>query len=387
MAPTQPSPVAAKPTISCLANDGTVLSASACLNADIFEAELATHPDREFASHIVHACRYGVDIGFEGVRTPYVCDNWPSVHQFADAVEQNIEKDLQLGRKLGPFSSPPRDNFVGSPMGAFEKRSSSKVRTIHDLSYAPDGYTSVNENISPEKFSMSYMSVDDVVHRIKQTGRHTLLAKLDLADAFHHIMVRSEDWELLGSSYCHSSKDSPMYYMSTVLPFGLRSSPKLFNDFADATQWIMLNNGTSFVDHYLDDYITLGPPDSSVCHKNLDIMLETCTQVGFAVNPSKVKGPATVLEFLGIIIDTDTMELRISDERLSSVMDELEKWRMKKKGRKRDILSLIGKLVFVSKVVRSGRSFVRRLIEVAKKVKNLNHSVRLNKQFQADIAW
>ena len=357
------------------------------MDADAFETELTNHPDREFVSHIVHACKFGVDIGFEGERTPYVCDNWPSVRQFAEAVEKDIQKDLQLGRKLGPFSCPPRDNFVGSPMGAFEKRSSSKVRTIHDLSWAPDGLLSVNSHISPEKFTMSYMSVDDVVHRIKQTGRHTLLAKLDLADAFHHIMVRSEDWELLGSSYRRSSKDSPMYYMSTVLPFGLRSSPKLFNDFADATQWIMLNKGASFVEHYLDDFITVGPPDSSVCQGNLDLMLRTCAEVGFAVNPSKVKGPSSVLEFLGIIIDTDMMELRISEERLGSVMDELDKWRSKKRGRKRDILSLIGKLVFVSKVVLSGRSFVRRLIEVSKKVANLNHSVRLNKEFQADISW
>ena len=43
------------------------------------------------------------------------------------------------------------------------------------------------------------MSVDDVANRIKSLGRNTLVTKLDLADAFHHIVVRPEDWELLGS--------------------------------------------------------------------------------------------------------------------------------------------------------------------------------------------
>ena len=234
---------------------------------------------------------------------------------------------------------------------------------------------------------MSYMSIDDAVHCIKQMGHHTLLAKLDLADAFHHIMVQPIAWELLGSSYRHNRSDPPQYFMSTVLPFGLRSSPKLFNDLAQATEWIMIDKGVSVVYHYLDDYITLGPPQNSACQNNLDIMLQTCAEVGFAVNPRKVKGPSTVLEFLGIVIDTNRMELRISEERLCNILDELENWRGKKRGKKRDILSLVGKLLFIAKVVRSGRSFVRRLIEVSKKVKNLNHSVRLNKQFQADITW
>ena len=378
--------MAAGPAVSCLADNGTVLSVSPCLSADAFETGLANHPDTEFVSYIVNTCKYGVDIGYEGDRSSQVCKNWPSVEKYADAVEQNIHKDLSLGRKLGPFAAPPFRNFVGSPMGAFEKRSSSKIRIIHDLSWPQDG-TSINAHISPEQFSMSYMSVDDVVQQIRQTGQHTLLAKLDLADAFHHVMVRPVDWELLGSSYQRSPDDPPEYYVSTVLPFGLRSSPKLFTDFAHATKLIMLYKGASMVEHYLDDFITLGPPDSSVCQDNLDLMLETCSQVGFAVNPNKVKGPSTVLEFLGIIIDTDLMELRISDERLHSILEELQLWHGRKRGKKRDILSLIGKLIFISKVVRSGRSFVRRLIEVSKKVANLNHSVKLNRQFQADIEW
>ena len=40
---------------------------------------------------------------------------------------------------------------------------------------------------------------------------------------------------------------------------------------AGALQWLMLRRRVTWVAHYLDDYIMLGPPRSSVC-QNLDMM-------------------------------------------------------------------------------------------------------------------
>ena len=116
-------------------------------------------------------------------------------------------------------------------------------------------------------------------------------------------------------------------------------------------------------------------------------MLDTCHDLGFAVNPRKVVPPTTQLEFLGITLDTFMMEMRISDERLDDVMSELSKWQSRKSCTKRELLSLIGKLNFVSRVVKPGRTFVRRMIELSKKIKHLHYKVKLNKQFQKDIQW
>ena len=33
-----------------------------------------------------------------------------------------LERELGLGRKIGPFLTPPFENFVGSPMGAIPKK-------------------------------------------------------------------------------------------------------------------------------------------------------------------------------------------------------------------------------------------------------------------------
>ena len=356
------------------------------MNPEAFEQGLADHDDRDFVQYIVNACRYGVDIGFEGERQGLVSENWPSATSCGGAVLKSIQDDLNKHRKLGPFNEVPFDNFVGSPMGAFAKKHSpDKYRVIYDLSFPPG--RSVNDHIPIDKFSLTYMSIDEVVHAIQQYGRGALLSKLDLESAFSHILVRPEDWELLGSSYWCSDCNCRHYLVNTVLNFGLRSSPSLFTDFAYAAMLIMKAQGVSYVNHYLDDYVTVGPPCSHICQKNLDIMMKVCNDVGFTINPSKLVQPTTCIEFLGIVLDSERLELRISEERLRNILSELAVWRHRKKATKREILSLLGKLIFISRVVQSSRTFVRRIIQLSKKVKHLHHKVRLNREFQADIEW
>jgi len=371
--------------VSITGQHGITLCATPTLNAAALEEGLLHHPDKFFVNYIVSACKNGVDIGFRGPRSYRCSQNWQSSRDHAAAVSKSIAKDLSLGRKLGPFSVPPFINFVGSPMGAFlKKRSSTKVRVIHDLSWPPG--SSVNDHISAELFSLQYMSVDDVANVIKDIGRGALLAKLDLSDAFHHILVWPEDWELLGSTW-QDNNGLTQFYVSAVLPFGLRSSPKLFNDFAQAAQFIMQYAGVSYVNHYLDDYITVGVRDSEECHTNLNIMTEVCNNLNFGINPDKVVNPCTALEFLGIWVDSEKMELRISADRLTDIMSDLAQWTHRCRAKKRALLSLIGKLIFVSRVVRSGRSFVRRMIYTSKKAKHLHHFIRLDGEFRADLAW
>ena len=168
-----------------------------------------------------------------------------------DSVLSQIKRDILLKRKLGPIATLPC-NFVCSPLGAFQHKRKSKVRVIHDLSW-PLG-DSVNDGVLKDEFAMQYISISFAIDLIKKYGKGTLFAKLYLADAHRQIRVRKEDWPLLGSHIDFNGKT--LYFVDTVLTFGLRSSAKIFSDFADAISFIMKENGTSDVDHYLDDYLT-----------------------------------------------------------------------------------------------------------------------------------
>ena len=372
--------------LSRTTNADIVISAKPFLNYDVLAEGLLSHYDKNFVSRILDFAKNGTPIGYEGPRLIRDCKKWPSVHTFSNEIQQSIATDVKIGRKFGPFSCPPFANFVASPMGAFRKRSG-KVRVIHDLSWPPS--RSINDHISPEEYSVKYITLDYIVRRVKLYGRHSLLSKLDISDAFKHILVTPKDWELLGTVFEHTINGERVkqYYIDVVLPFGLRSSPKLFTEFADALQYIMRTRGAVECHHYMDDYITMGPGRSSQCQSNLNIMIQACHDVGFAINPQKLIYPTTVLEFLGFVIDTDLLEIRISQERLSDIYADLCNWECRKKCTKRELLSLIGKLMFISKVVRSGRTFVRRLIELSKRAKYLHHRIKLNSSAQQDIRW
>ena len=71
--------------------------------------------------------------------------------------------------------------------------------------------------------------------------------------------------------------------MGSFLPFRLHSSPALFNEYTDALQYAMHTNEVQDLLHYLDDYFTVGPPDSLACANNIMNMIATCEETGFAV--------------------------------------------------------------------------------------------------------
>ena len=44
-----------------------------------------------------------------------------------------------------------------------------------------------------------------------------------------------------------------------MLPFGLRSAPKIFNSVADAVEWCVVREGVEHIFHYLDDFAVSRP--------------------------------------------------------------------------------------------------------------------------------
>ena len=103
--------------------------------------------------------------------------------------------------------------------------------------------------------SQSYITVDQIVEEILELGQGTLLAKVDVKQAYRMVPVHPEDRHLLAVQW------EGQTYIDKVLPFGLRSAPLIFTAIADALQWIMTERGVRPVFHYLDDFITLGPPN------------------------------------------------------------------------------------------------------------------------------
>ena len=209
------------------------------------------------------------------------------------------------------------------------------------------------------------------------------MAKVDLKNAFQLCPVHREDWHLLGICTSFSFK---------CLPFGLRSAPYLFNMVAEAMEWILKHHfGIHHCFHYLDDFFFAGLPQSDACFKALSDMLLLCQAVQAPVKPEKILGPTTTLPILGILLDTIAGEAQLPEEKLTALQQELQHFHNRATANqtctKHQLLSLIGKLSFGCKVIPAGRIFLRRLLDTAHSIHELDCEISIDPEALEDIKW
>lgn len=344
-----------------------------------FARYLANHPDKAFVSRLIDGLTKGFDIGHNGPRHGFLSPNLPSSYEHPSVIDKHLLKECQAERIAGPFDTLPFANLQCSGMGVVPKKDG-KWRVINHLS-APCGQ-SVNDYINPEEFSLRYTSVDDAVNICSKLGPGTLLAKIDLENAFRQCPVREADYHLLGMQW------RGKFYYDKCLPFGLRSAPYLFNLVATALDWIIKDQSNSpYVLHYLDDFLFAGPANSNCCKNILEIAQSVCSHVGVTIKTEKSVGPTTTITFLGIQIDTLSQTIRVPQEKLNEILIETDALVKRKKCTKRELLSIIGKLSFAAKAIPAGRIFIRRLIDTSMKTHKLHHYVNLNTETRADLQW
>ena len=170
------------------------------LKLDAWQEALQDHPDQAFANYILGGIRNGFRIGFDRSR---VClksrgTNMLSATEQSQVVAKYLGEELQASRIVEirrQEQGLPRIQF--SPFGVIPKNNRpGKWRLIIDLS-SPNGH-SVNDGISKELASLTYISVNDVVRGLLQRGRGALLAKMDIKQAYRNIPVHPQDRLLLG---------------------------------------------------------------------------------------------------------------------------------------------------------------------------------------------
>ena len=300
----------------------------------------------------------------------------------ADALQAYLDKEIAAGHLLGPV---PRHSVQVSRMGVIPKgHTPGRWRVITDLSYPP-GY-SVNDGIDPSFCSLSYVSVDTIAGLVAALGEGSLLAKVDIESAYCLVPVHPEDRLLLGIEWKGSC------YCDGMLPFGLRSAPKVFTAVADALEWCIRREGVERVFHYLDDFIIVALPLSDQCQIDLNTLKRVCSWLGVPLAAHKREGPSMKLTFLGIEIDTIRGTLRLPVDKLECLISILAEWGDKKVCTRRELESLVGLLNHACKVVYSGRSFLRRMINLLAATDRSRsskpfHHVRLSREFRADLAW
>lgn len=113
-------------------------------------------------------------------------------------------------------------------------KTSGGICIINDLSWPIKNF--IKEFVSPDGFSLTYMSVDLLVWHI-QLFDDPYISKQGKARAFTHSIVHSSNWHLLGLKWQNKC------YISMFLVFSCHSSPFIFNKFSDIPMYMSQNKG------------------------------------------------------------------------------------------------------------------------------------------------
>ena len=89
---------------------------------------------------------------------------------------------------------------------------------------------------------------------------------------------------------------------------------------------------------------------------------------------------------MGILVDVEDNILKIPDEKMAEIKSLCKQWAQKITATKRQLQSLLGKLLYIHRCVRLSRHFVNRMLALLRSVHN-DHHIRLTDTFKRDIAW
>ena len=152
---------------------------------------MVEYPNRSDAAFLSDGFEFGFKLHFEGPRISFECKNLKSVTQNEQLAKQKLQKEVSLGRMVGPFLKKPISNLRCSPIGLVPKKTGG-FRLITHLSY-PSG-TSVNDCIDQTFASVKYSNFDNAIAMIKKLGKGALMGKFDIKGAFR--LLRIFSWRL-----------------------------------------------------------------------------------------------------------------------------------------------------------------------------------------------
>ena len=95
----------------------------------------------------------------------------------------------------------------------------------------------------------------------------------------------------------------------------------------------------------------------------------------------KVVGPCTVIEYLGIILDTEKME------KVIRICDFIKQFLNRNACSKRELLQLLGHFNFAMRVIIPDRSFMSYLISLSTTVHGLKYKVFLSDECRIDLRF
>ena len=351
------------------------IKAKSAINLPLFE-ELSRGFDPRQRSLVIDGLLYGFRLG---VVVPPVGRSWvPSFLSDVarNRIGENFARERDLGRMLGPFSSPPSGQFwrnaVAIPVSEAIK-GDGKFRTIFNFSY--DWENSTNAGI-PESYGFTtYPTFEEVGAAILRVGLDKIyFALFDVQTAFRNLRIHPDDWPFQVVAWQEYEGGPRCWWIDLALPFGVRVGPAIFNFFGDVLEYVLkrccfddeARRLYAQLKRYLDDHLLM-INGLALANTILDRMLGVMKDLNIPVKESKTVRPSEVIKYTGFLWDPRKDLVTLDLERWSALHTTL----IDMDGRldlgavnAHEVRSLAGLLCWASKVILFGMLHTRGLYGV-----------------------
>jgi len=215
--------------------------------------------------------------------------------------------------------------------------------------------------------------------------KNCFMASLDLTDAYYSISIHQDYQKYL------KFQIRDQLYKYVTLPNGLSSAPRVFTKLLKPVYSTLRSKGY-ISSGYLDDSFLVGESYEH-CLRNVKETYYLFKRLGFQISEEKsITTPTQILEHLGFILNSVTMTISLTEEKIKNIRDLCHTILNKKEITIRQAAQLIGTLVSCSVGVEFGPLYYKQLeIEKIEALKinrgDFQAYMTFSQQAREDIVW
>ena len=204
----------------------------------------------------------------------------------------------------------------------------------------------LNQYVQPQHFKMEGMqNLRDLLRQ------NDWMTKLDLKDAYFTIPIHSNHRQHLRFSVEEQS------FQFTCLPFGLSSAPWIFTKILKPVAALLREHGVRLI-VYIDDMLIMSE-SIDLAKEHTAALTYLLENLGFLLSEKSVSKPAQEMDFLGMVVDSVAMRLKIPGGKIKKNRQEARGLLNPTAVSAREVSRIIGKMTAMSQGIPPAPLFYR----------------------------
>ena len=214
--------------------------------------------------------------------------------------------------------------------------------------------------------------------------KNDYMIKVDLKDAYFCVPMSPRDQNYLKFQWENK------IYQFTCLPFGLTSAPRQFTKLMKPVVSLLRRIGVRLL-IYLDDLLILNQDKTQLLRDahSLTFLLQ---QLGLVINWEKsILNPTQELEYLGMMIDSNSMEMRLPQPKMTEVQKRCRHMLSRHTTTPHKLAQLLGTLTATMQAIHPGPLYCRELQMLKTKQllsgKTYSSQITLSPECKEELRW